>query len=616
MNATATVKLLQLALPPRNADGTAEFAPAAVGVWLNALPLANTPQAAGLLLDHLQRANRCILDPDARYQDVETLRAAVDAVIETLKGRYVGAALPVSVRNREHARTVRSLLEEMACAYKIVIIELLGASGRSPADHQRLLDALPSAMHYLGQQVLASYLIHETAPTGVWGELQCIYHYAEQRLDVTETAEFEERARAASDLVSNAYLRIAALALANPYHLMPGEADTIYQELENWCAFCRMRPPPADSILTGQMIVDLASDLAPQYCSTALTRSVAVPRVIDLRGLITALDDELGKLPLLKDANRGGAGLPMSLSQRLRRDRLLRLKHAWAGRGERKMPRNPRQARVSVNLGLSACHHFIAGEVAFTPERDEVRLHRGTSLPAASSSTLSLMPMEIHPWKLQEESDRLARGVTQPRVSQFDTDSPELDIWHKIHSTNRTGSGERAESFYQTKTLRLKNQGAGGLCLSCDAQCQVQARVGELVAYRSEVDASAEWHIGSVRWLICEPDGALELGVMRIANEALAVAVRAISGVGTGGEYFRALLSCDGAKAQHESLIVPAAMFDIDTVLVVNLGAELRYVRLDELLVTSTSFTQFDFSTTVAPAPELEKITAIKNVRA
>ncbi|MHB8744972.1 MAG: hypothetical protein ACYC7I_00375 [Gammaproteobacteria bacterium] len=617
MNATATVKLLQLVLPPRSAapGTTAEFAPATLIAWLNTLPLANTAQATGLLLDRLQRANRCVLDAGLRYQSVEVLRPAVDGLIETLKARYVGAALPVSARNRDHAHAVRTLLEEMAYAYKIVITELLGVLARSPADHQHLLDALPRAMNYLGQLILASYLIHETEPAGVWGELQRLYHYAEQRLDAGERAECDGREASAFDLVSSAYLRIAALALANPYHLMPGEADTIYHELATWCALCRMSSPPADSVLAGQLVVDLAADTAPQYCSAALTRTMTLPRVIDLHALVAALDEALEKLPLGGDASVSGASLPMSLSQRLRRDRLLRLKRAWGGRGERKIPRTPRQARVSVNLGLSACHHFIAGEIPFTPERDEVRLHRGMNLPTSPSSALSLVPLEIHPWKLQEESDRLARGVTQSRVSQFDTDSPELDIWRKIHSSHGTGAGERFESAYQTKMLRLKNQGAGGLCLACDSQCQVQTRVGELVAYRSEAEASAEWRIGSMRWLRCQQDGALELGIMRVADEALAVAVRAITGVGAGGEYFRALLSSNGAEAQHESLIVPAAMFDIDTVLAVNLGTEMRYVRLDELLITSTSFTQFDFSPTTAPATELEKIASIKNVR-
>jgi len=75
------------------------------------------------------------------------------------------------------------------------------------------------------------------------------------------------------------------------------------------------------------------------------------------------------------------------------------------------------------------------------------------------------------------------------------------------------------------------------------------------------------------------------------------------------------LLSSNGAESQHESLIVPAAMFDIDTVLAINSGTEVRYVRLDQLLITSTSFTQFYFSLTTAPAAELEKIASIKNVR-
>src|SRR5690606_33955805 len=130
----------------------------------------------------------------------------------------------------------------------------------------------------------------------------------------------------------------------------------------------------------------------------------------------------------------------------------------------------------------------IAGEIPFQPERDEVRLHRGVNTATNPLSTLSLVPMDNQPWKAQHEDERLARGVHQPRVSQFDVESPELDIWHKIHSTATTAEPgkERRDSTHDIKVLRLKNLGAGGLCLACDGQSKVQTRVGELVAYKSE----------------------------------------------------------------------------------------------------------------------------------
>lgn len=616
-NMSATVKLLQFALPARSPSAAVEreLQAAALNAWLNALPLANTTLAAQQLLEHLQRDNRAMVAAPLRYQAAETLRPAVDGLIETLKSRYLGAVLPLSTRNRAHAVMVHGLLEEMGHAYKIIIIDLLGAATRTTVEHQILLNTLPRAVSYLGQIVLGHYLSHEADPADVWGELQRLYLYAEQCLDPAETATLDSHNESARRLVTEAYLRIALLALASPYHLMPGEADSVYQELASWCSLCTIiTPQPGDS-LAGKFLVDLDTVAPPRYCSAAMTGEAATPRIIDLHELVAALDDQIKALSVTRDKSSGEA-IHMNLSQRLRRDRLQRLKRAWGGRADRKIPRSARQARVYISIGLSTCHHFIAGEIPFMPERDEVRLHRGASLPQHARSSLSLVPMDAQHWKLQDESDRLERGVTQPRVSQFDTESAELDIWHKIHSTTaQTSQGtERSETLHSTKVLRLKNQGAGGLCLDCDGQGHVHTRVGEVVAYKSEADPVADWRIGTIRWLRCRQDGALELGLMRIGDDAVAVAVRAIAGVGTGGEYFRALISSGNAESEHESLIVPAAMYDIDTILVLNSGNDLRYARLSRLVTTSTSFTQFDFEPAQPPKSELDKIASIKSL--
>ena len=617
-NMSATVKLLQFALPKRSHSAAVErdLRAAVLNAWLNALPLANTTLAAQQLLEHLQRDNRAAVEVALRYQAVETLRPAVDGLIETLKIRYLGAALPLSARNRAHAVMVQSLLEEMGHAYKIVIVDLLGAVTRTNDEHQMLLNALPRAVSYLGQIVLGHYLVHEADPAAVWQDLQHLYLYAEQRLGPADTVALDGRNESARRLVTEAYLRIALLALASPYHLMPGEADTVYQELASWCSLCAIITPPPGVSLAGKFLIDLDAAAPPRYCNPTMTSDTATPRIIDLHELVTALDDQIKALAVTRDINSGET-THMSLSQRLRRDRLQRLKRAWGGRADRKIPRSARQARVYISIGLSNCHHFIAGEIPFTPERDEVRLHRGASAQQHARSSLSLVPMDTQPWKLQDESDRLERGVTQPRVSQFDSESAELDIWHKIHSTTaQTTQGERSETLHNTKVLRLKNQGAGGLCLDCDGQCEVQTRVGEVVAYKSEADPVADWRIGTIRWLRCQQNGALELGLMRIADDAVAVAVRAVAGVGTGGEYFRALISSSDPEPEHESLIVPAAMYDIDTILAINSGTELRYVRLSHLVTTSTSFTQFDFEPAQPPDSELDKIASIKSLNA
>lgn len=619
MSSTATVQLLRLSVPERrpSVDGLRELQTAALQTWLNSLPLANTVEAAQQLLGVVRRGNRTVLGAPLRHSAIELLRPPVDALIETLKSRYLGAALPLAPRNRVHAVTVHELLEEMSYGYKILLIDLLNAPTRGAVEQQMLLNALPHAVDYLGQLVLGKYLLHEADPRATWGELHRLYHYAEQYVDPAEFVEYDGHKDRAQHRVTVAYLRIALLALANPYHLMPGEADTVYQELLAWSTHCELLKPRAGSNLAGKFLVDLAGSSAP-YFNTSTRAAPADPRVIDLHGLVTALAQQIKNIAPTRDPD-GGEELPVKLSERLRRDRLLRLKFAWGGRAERKIPRLPRQARVYTCLGLSACHHFIGGEVAFQPERDEVRLHRGEALSAPALSTLSLVPKENQPWRVQDEGERLARGVLQPRVSQFDLDSPELDIWHKIHSTTTAvadSTKDRRDATYDTKVLRLKNFGAGGLCLECDGQCKVQTRVGELIAYRSEADSESEWRIGTLRWLRCETADALELGVMRTAEEAVAVAVRASAGVGAGGEYFRALIAYNGSDPVVESLIVPAAMYDIGSILVLNSGTALRYVCLTLLIATSTSFSQFGFADALPPDSELEKIASIKNVRA
>ncbi len=617
MSSKAIVQILQLGVPERrpSPDVQRDLQPVVLQSWLHGLPLANTLQAAQQLLDKLRCSNRTTLDAPLRYAAIEILRTPIDALIDTIKPRYLGAVLPLSSRNRAHATMVHDLLEEMAFSYKIIIIDLLEAVARSSTEHQFLLNALPRAVHYLGLLVLGRYLLHEADPPETWGELHRLYHYVEQHQDPDATADFDGAEDSVQRLVTHAYLRIVLLALANPYHLMPGEADTVHQELPAWSRLCTLLKPPPGCTLTGKFLIDLSADAAPFYCNNDNCVTPLHARIIDLHELVATLTRQKKNIVPLRDPD-SGVELPLKLSERLRRDRLQRLEFAWGGRIDRKIPRSAREARVYTCIGLSACHHFISGEIAFQPERDEVRLHRGESLSRAVPSTLSLLPKENQHWMAQDEGERLARSVHQPRVSQFDVDSPELDIWHKIHSSVTTDTeNDRHDTAYDTKVLRLKNLGAGGLCLVCDGQCKVQTRVGELVAYKSEAEPESEWRLGTLRWLRCQADGSQNIGIMRISDDADAVAARAIAGVGTGGEYFRALIASGSTNPVPESLIVPAAMYDAGSLLVLNTGTELRYVRLTQLIATSTSFSRFCFTTELPPDSELEMIATIKSAQ-
>jgi hypothetical protein len=88
----------------------------------------------------------------------------------------------------------------------------------------------------------------------------------------------------------------------------------------------------------------------------------------------------------------------------------------------------------------------------------------------------------------------------------------------------------------------------------------------------------------------------MELGIMNIANSAVPIAAKGLRGTGEGTDYFRGLLIPKQISVhQRRSLIVPSSVFDIDSVLSINMKRRLFYVRLRKLLLSTHSFNQFEF---------------------
>jgi len=140
------------------------------------------------------------------------------------------------------------------------------------------------------------------------------------------------------------------------------------------------------------------------------------------------------------------------------------------------------------------------------------------------------------------------------------------------------------------------------------------ARVGEIVAYQLTGEGRDEnWRIGCVRWLRVTENNSMELGVMQVDISAAPTATRAIQGVGQGGEYFRSLIApAVVLMADAATLIVPAAIFDIGSLLAVNTGNEVHYVRLTRIVDATKSYSQFHFTITKRPDSETKNIMSMR----
>jgi hypothetical protein len=105
-----------------------------------------------------------------------------------------------------------------------------------------------------------------------------------------------------------------------------------------------------------------------------------------------------------------------------------------------------------------------------------------------------------------------------------------------------------------------------------------------------------------VRWMRTDAQEKLELGIGLLADDTLAVAARGIKGVGKDSEYFRSLLIPKLDPTQYPTtLITPAAVFDVDSVILVNTGTDVFYAQLTKLMDATNAFALFQFKIVDAP---------------
>jgi hypothetical protein len=495
------------------------------------------------------------------------------------------------------------LLDEASLAYKIVVSDSVTSTDDKDMSINLVVAALRLCIDQMGQQLLECYSQYAPPVTGLWGELHRTYQLAERNGLHTRVLAEDADAENPFATVQHGYLRVALLALAMPNHLMPGQAALIYGYLEKWAVGCRMITKKVTAAETGDIVIDLA-DERPPAVATGYARFRPIDgRFLDISKLQEKLDD-------ISNSVKSERRPPLTIAERLRRDLLTRLRAAWQGRAERSNLRESDMSnRISLCIGLDACHHFINEENSFTPEQGEIRYHR----PLEAGSDLELVPTS-DAWELNAPTSKNQHGLDKTRLSHF---AENVDVWDAVHNTeiHARDKREAAMANFRVEPWLCINQSAGGMALRRLPEALSRTRVGAIVATPTD-DQQTHWRVGALRWLQDSTDGNFDIGIMTISDTAAPVAVRAIGGAGTGGEYFRSLLieapENDPEKGKATTLLVPASIYDIGTQLVLNRQTTLEYVRLTRLIETTSSFSMFEYKHIEVPPGEQAKISAIR----
>lgn len=527
--------------------------------WLKGLPVGNVQKSSQIVLQQLRILNQSRYPYSERSQLLDALRPTVRQLLLSLKQPLHRAKLPLSNDNKIIAQLIQNLLSEMAQGYKLIASDLMEKNSQKENDRLLLRESIYLSIQYLARSIVESYLLYASPQYDAWRELHQLYRYAEYENIQNEAIDdpYPDHPLPIQYTIDLAYKRIVLLSLSAPYHLMQNEAEDIYYLVSAWTSVCTISELEKKHI-SDQYGVDFATDMSPRFIPENLEWEPVDGRIIDISEVKARLNNHTTKVIRFnaESDNFIEEDSPRSLKERQQRDMLLRLTDAWHSKLTRGKDREDRGAKLRMALGLNACHFYCSNKADFTPEMDELRL--------LSSGDNKQATVFANIYREALHKDRIHEKNTYP-----------ISPWQQ-HNISHTG-----------------------LALSCEDSCNnMNIKVGEVVSYLFESKTGLRWKIGIIRWIHINQDNNVDMGIMNLAHSAVPIAVKAVEGLGKGTDYFRSLLVPKQVSiSQKRSVIVPAMLYDIGSVLSVNMKTKLFYLKLSKLIISSGNIAMFEFET-------------------
>lgn len=521
-------------------------------LWLLSIPKAKPLKASVSFIQQVDTISTSRYPVYERILLMDTLRPTARQLIVNLKKMTKTASLPLSEDARQAYRLLQDINAVMATGYKIIFNDLSELEHRKEHDDLEMRGAIYLAMQYLSRQLVEAYLVYAQPAKTIWQELHHLYHYADESeiINLPVDDPYPDFSLPTQYTIDLAYKRILLLALAEPYHMVQGEADDIYYLLSAWTNSCTILNELSETP-DQNYIVDMDSDNPPNFYNAAHSEKHAQPRVLDINEVKKRLDIHLERLirHTLQIIDHNDSQV---LIERQQRDMLLRLSEAWNGNLTRQSERQPSNKEIRIATGLNASHYYISAGKIFTPEIDEFNLQQTEISPTLTATTYQT--------------------------------AIEKDVTHQ-------------EDNFSVLPWWQSNTSESGQALNCMTNCEkTHVKVGDLISYKETIENKHHWSVGVIRWLKTIPGNKLEIGMMALASSAVPVAVKALNGPGHGTEYFRSLLIPKQISfSQTRSILVPANIYDIHSELAVNMKNKLSYIRLSTLLRATNEFNQFTF---------------------
>ncbi|MDO9623360.1 MAG: molecular chaperone [Pseudomonas sp.] len=560
--------LLRVPTPQKPDLSFCDASPRDLKRWVANLPKANLGETARQLYQALIELNQLRTAPDNRLQLLELLRPEVYFVCNHLERHFLNQAIVLDERPRKVANLCQALQNHLAVGYKLIIASL---AAQNNGERNPLLSiALQRAIHSLCGPLIRASQLYCPVPEGLWLELHQIYQIAHER-KLHQLVIRDPLARHTQGLSTEQnYVVALLLGCARCNQMRQNAIARLAEVLEPWSPLVRLQAGDAPSSLFAAVP---QVDGPPRYTSLFPEKELHNALGIDPHALVDAIQEYL-LLPA-EDASQSRLLVPEGFSM----DMLQHLGAAWGDISERTFNRSQGQGTLTLCIGMSALHFFLANKRPFS----EILQQPSETTTAVFNANTDLNTADV--WSKAFDAQKSANWDSKLPMEEIEYNNP-------ANQDMLTASSE-AEG-YPTYDLPIVNHSPGGYCLSWPKDVPNQLQAGELLGVQDSPQQG--WSVAVVRWIRQVRGGGTQMGIELIAPHAQACGLQLLRKAEHNSQYLRALLLPEiSAISRPATLITPRLPFQEGNKVMININGTERRAVLSQRKTSTGSFNQFEY---------------------
>jgi len=362
---------LDLSVPVRTAPPKdLEIRPKQAKAWLEALPLAQSLEAAKMISVHLVALSRAKMDVEDRLALLDAYRPISAVILDELDAVYAKSSLPLTPKARECLGLAREIAAEMANGYKIAIVEKTGKLIAFGAKKQLPLLVF-RAMEYSAEGLRAAYKSYTALSAGAWKEMHSLYLFAAQEGIAGEVGDAETKLT-----INDLYTESLLLSLTDPYRLIQGEVDKAIELMRANRGLATIGTARPATSAAAHFLVPCDTDKAPKPLTGADDPGGPNARLLDANPLVDRLRQRKSAI------DSGNVSSTMSKMVSFDTMQLMsKLIVLWGDPPKRAFRRDAMDTRVAICAGLRAVSHFVAEQERVDIAAEAEAIDSGATVP-------------------------------------------------------------------------------------------------------------------------------------------------------------------------------------------------------------------------------------------